>query len=170
MRFQPLLFVSALSLLALASGGVSTSVSASPTPFLSANSKQEAPDEAPLTDEIPSEDEVLIEDGTPLVIEGALEPGDNVLASDGSLYDEHTFEGITGQSTTISLESPDFDTYLFLIGPDGDVVAENDDVSSDDLNSELTVTLEADGVYTIVTNGFDAQSQGSYTLTMTTAP
>jgi len=90
-----------------------------------------------------------------------------VLSSDGSLYDEHTLDGVAGQTVTITLESPDFDTYLFLIGPDGNVVAENDDISAENLNSELTVTLEADGVYTIVANGFDAQSQGAYTLTVT---
>lgn len=152
MRFQSLTFLSSFSLIVLANGVTLTSANAGAvTPTL----KQDVPTEA-----ISGED-------TPVVIEGALEPGDSVLSSDGSLYDEHTIDGVAGESVTITLESPDFDTYLFLIGPDGNVVSENDDVSAEDLNSELTVTLETDGVYTVVANGFDAQSQGAYTLTVT---
>jgi serine protease Do len=152
MRFQFLTFLSSLSLIVLANGVALISANASSVP---PTLKQDIPTEA------------VSEEGTPVVVEGSLEPGDSVLSSDGSLYDEHTLDGVAGQTVTITLESPDFDTYLFLIGPDGNVVAENDDISAENLNSELTVTLEADGVYTIVANGFDAQSQGAYTLTVT---
>jgi hypothetical protein len=99
--------------------------------------------------------------------QGTLADGDSVLASDGSLYDEYTFEGTTGQQVTISLVSSDFDTYLILLGPDGTVIDQNDDISSSNFNSELTVTLPVAGTYTVIANSYDNSGRGRYTLTVT---
>ncbi|HEY9624816.1 MAG TPA: PPC domain-containing protein [Crinalium sp.] len=98
--------------------------------------------------------------------QGALEEGDQVLSSDGSLYDVYTFEGKAGQAIDISLESTDFDTYLALVDPEQQVIAENDDVNENDRNSKITVTLPSDGTYTIVANGFDRTSRGQYSLSV----
>ncbi|HEY9646991.1 MAG TPA: pre-peptidase C-terminal domain-containing protein [Chroococcidiopsis sp.] len=103
-----------------------------------------------------------------LQTEGELAPGDSVLAQDNSLYDEHPFTGRAGQQVTIDLQSDAFNTYLLLLGPDGDVVGQNDDGGQNTTNSQLQVTLPSNGVYTIVANGYDAASQGSYSLTVTT--
>ncbi|MGJ3251895.1 MAG: PPC domain-containing protein [Elainellaceae cyanobacterium] len=99
--------------------------------------------------------------------QGTLQRGDSVLPSDGSLYDEYTFEGRAGQQVTISLESPDFDTYLILLGPNDDVVAQNDDVSATNLNSSLTVTLPSNGTYRVIANSYSSGDRGGYELTVT---
>lgn len=101
----------------------------------------------------------------PLIQEqGVLEEGDSILQSDGSLYDQYTFEGEEGQSITISMESDEFDTYLALIDPEQKVIAENDDVSQDDQNSAFTVTLPSNGTYVVIANGFDSNSRGQYSI------
>ncbi|WP_199246378.1 tetratricopeptide repeat protein [[Phormidium] sp. ETS-05] len=103
---------------------------------------------------------------------GTLEPGDRTLERDGSLYDMHIFSGKAGQTITITLESPDFDTYLILLDAEGNKLADNDDVAENNSNSTVTATLPADGDYAIIVNGYDANSRGNYTLTVTptTAP
>lgn len=103
-----------------------------------------------------------------LDIQGALEEGDLVLPQDGSLYDEHTFEGRAGQSVAIDLESDDFDTFLILLDPQERIVGQHDDVSQSNLNSTLNVTLPVDGTYTVVANGFDSNSRGGYRLLIRT--
>ncbi|MDA0268163.1 MAG: pre-peptidase C-terminal domain-containing protein, partial [Cyanobacteria bacterium] len=87
----------------------------------------------------------------------------------GSYYEEYSFTGRAGQQVVIEMSSADFDTYLLLLGPDGSLIAENDDISSGNLNSQIVVTLPTNGVYTIVTNGYDSASLGRYDLTVTTA-
>ncbi|MEG3905559.1 trypsin-like peptidase domain-containing protein [Microcoleus sp. B4-C5] len=98
--------------------------------------------------------------------EGALVAGGPVLPSDNSLYREYTFEGRSGQSVTISLESTDFDPYVAIFGPNGRLVAENDDGSDSTKNSFLTVTLPATGRYRVIVNAYDASGRGRYTLTV----
>jgi thiol-disulfide isomerase/thioredoxin len=87
----------------------------------------------------------------------------------------YSFEGHTGDEVRISMEADhsDLDTYLVLIGPDGERISENDDYNGTD--SFLAETLSADGTYIIVATrfleaeGFDG---GAYRLNldMTTAP
>lgn len=98
----------------------------------------------------------------------SLDTTDTVL-SDGSYYEEYSFTGRAGQQVVIDMNSADFDTYLLLVGPDGSLIAENDDVSSGNFNSQIVVTLPTNGVYTIAANGYDSASLGRYDLTVTTA-
>jgi S1-C subfamily serine protease len=98
--------------------------------------------------------------------EGALVAGGPVLPSDNSLYREYTFEGRSGQSVTISLESTDFDPYVAIFGPNGRLVAENDDASDSTKNAFLSVTLPATGRYRVVVNAYDASGRGRYSLTI----
>lgn len=100
--------------------------------------------------------------------EGALQNGDEV-APDGSLYDVHTFEGQTGQEVTISLESNDFDTYLAVVSPSGDLIAESDDVSQSNTNSAVQRSLPSSGTYTVVVNAYSASERGRYTLLVTSS-
>lgn len=96
---------------------------------------------------------------------GLLRPGGPVL-QDGSLYQEHTLEGRANQSVTIRLESEEFDPYLMLIDPSGEVLAFNDDITEADLNAEIVVTLPTTGTYRIIANAYDAAGQGRYRLTV----
>jgi S1-C subfamily serine protease len=98
--------------------------------------------------------------------EGALVAGGPVLPSDNSLYREYTFEGRSGQSVTISLESTDFDPYVAIFGPNNRLVAENDDASDSSKNAFLSVTLPATGRYRVIVNAYDASGRGRYSLTI----
>lgn len=101
-----------------------------------------------------------------LETEGVLEAGDSVLPSDRSLYDEHPFEGRQGQPVLITLESEEFDTYLVLVGPDGSLISQNDDISDNNSNSSMTVILPETGTYLAIANAYDASGRGSYRLTI----
>jgi hypothetical protein len=100
---------------------------------------------------------------------GELTPAkSSVLPSDSSLYDEYTFDGIQGQTVVVAVESTDFDTYLAIFDSKGELLAENDDVTQQNSNSELTVTLSASGRYRVIVNAYEAppKGQGKYSLTV----
>ncbi|GAB4160410.1 MAG: hypothetical protein Fur0046_39530 [Cyanobacteria bacterium J069] len=111
-----------------------------------------------------AESEVLLRE------DGVLENGDLVLPSDNSLYDQFTFEGKAGQTVTIKLFSTEFNTYLAVISPEGEVLGENDNVDGNAQDSALELTLEADGTYVVIANGFDANSRGRYTVEVLVNP
>ncbi len=98
-----------------------------------------------------------------LAVQGALTTGDAVL-EDGSLYDEYTFSGSSGQQITISLISQDFDPYLILLDPQGRRISENDDVSRNNRNSRLVITLPSTGTYTVVANSYESGRNGEYEI------
>ncbi|HIK46533.1 MAG TPA: trypsin-like peptidase domain-containing protein [Leptolyngbyaceae cyanobacterium M65_K2018_010] len=97
--------------------------------------------------------------------QGRLGPGDRTL-SDGSYFQEFSFQGRAGQQGVLRLSSPDFDTYLLLIDRNQALIAENDDADRNTTDSELIVTLPYDGMYTIVVNAFDRTGQGEFSLTV----
>lgn len=100
--------------------------------------------------------------------EGVLGPNASILPSDGSLYQEYTFAAQAGQTITLSLESPDFDTYLILLDPNGRKIAENDDASPTTPNSQLAITLPRSGRYRAIVNAYDRSGRGRYRLTVRT--
>jgi hypothetical protein len=104
--------------------------------------------------------------GVILDIQDEIDRNSSVLPSDGSRYNEHTFQGQAGQEVTIRMQSRELDTYLILLGPDGNVVAQNDDASSLTINSEITVTLPQSGTYTVIANAYDSSGRGRYSLTV----
>ncbi|MEO0724216.1 MAG: T9SS type A sorting domain-containing protein [Bacteroidota bacterium] len=57
-----------------------------------------------------------------------------------------------------------FDTHLFLLDADGNLLADNDDVASGNLRSTITEAL-CPGQYYVVVEGFDAVSDGVFRLT-----
>ncbi|MBD2459629.1 trypsin-like peptidase domain-containing protein [Oscillatoria sp. FACHB-1407] len=96
--------------------------------------------------------------------EGVLGPGAQVLESDGSLYREHSFRGNAGQTVTITMESNEFDTYLILVGPDNQVIDQNDDIGPENFNSSITVTLPTSGTYRVIANAYDSRGRGRYLI------
>lgn len=95
--------------------------------------------------------------------------GDTVTGTLNQTQDSWTFEGSAGDSVTISMTSTDFDTYLELYGPDGQVVTTNDD-GGQGLNSLIeNFVLPANGTYTIVARSFANAGTGSYTLSLATS-
>jgi tetratricopeptide (TPR) repeat protein len=87
---------------------------------------------------------------------------------DGTYYESHNFEGSAGEIITIDLMSEDFDTYLLLRSPSGEVIAENDDGSSENTNSRIVVTLPESGTYTLMANSYEAGAMGAYRLSWRT--
>lgn len=99
---------------------------------------------------------------------GTLEVGDYVVYQDGSLYDEYELDGIGGQHVRIRLESLEFDPYLVLLDPNGNILAQNDDMAPNNYDALLDLVLPMDGTYRVVANGFDRHSRGQYQLTIST--
>ncbi|MBE9078497.1 tetratricopeptide repeat protein [Romeria aff. gracilis LEGE 07310] len=93
---------------------------------------------------------------------GVLEEGDHSTDS-GALFDTYIFEGSAGQIVSITLESEEFDTLLFLLNSDNELIARNDD-SGESSNSKLTVILPEAGRYIIGAAAPPGQA-GSYQLT-----
>lgn len=96
--------------------------------------------------------------------QGTIDRNSQVLSSDGSRYNEYTFQGQSGQEVTITMQSREFDTYLIFLDPSGNTIAQNDDISSTNTNSEITVTLPQSGTYTVVANAYDSRGRGNYSL------
>lgn len=143
------------------------------TPMPEPEAEMETPAESPIPEATPSPSPTESPDATLqessnfiLNVQGELKDGDPVLASDGSLYHEYTFDGTQGQEVTISLESDEFDTYLAIFTPDNKLLEEHDDISQTNTNSLITVTLPTDGAYRIIVNSYDDQGRGQYKLTV----
>ncbi|MBA2526105.1 MAG: pre-peptidase C-terminal domain-containing protein [Pyrinomonadaceae bacterium] len=90
-----------------------------------------------------------------------------------SYADQYSFSGVAGDQIRIemtSMANPVLDTYLYLIGPGGTVLTENDD-NGQNLNSRIPVsgffTLPAAGLYVIESTSFDDNEVGTYTLVLT---
>jgi hypothetical protein len=100
-------------------------------------------------------------------LNGSLISGDCQL-SDGSFVDFYIFSATSGQQIAVNLDSTAFDTYLLLIGPDGNLIAQNDD-SGGGTNSRIPantgfLTAPTTGTYLIGANSFRAGETGSYSL------
>jgi hypothetical protein len=84
--------------------------------------------------------------------------------------DIYTFVARAGQRVRIEMTATtDIDTYLYLFGPDGSLVAENDDITLGvNTNSRIPasgfLSLPQTGVYTIAATTFDNSSAGGYTI------
>jgi len=135
---------------------------ASPNP---SPSPQSSPTQSPTVEPPPSPDggssKVILEQN------GELTPAkSSVLPSDSSLYDEYTFEGTQGQKVLITVESTEFDTYLAIFNSQGELLGENDDATQQNSNSEISVTLSANGRYRVIVNAYDPppEGRGKYSL------
>ncbi|CAD5953444.1 peptidase-like protein [Planktothrix agardhii CCAP 1459/11A] len=130
---------------------------------------EETPSPSPIPSPLPSPPPSTIPTppaSAPLLLEeqGELKEGDQVLASDKSLYDEYTFEGKEGQQITISLESSEFDPYLALFNSENELLQEHDDISQTNANAEITITLPKTGTYRVIVNAYDSKGKGKYLL------
>ena len=107
-------------------------------------------------------------------INGTLSTSDCPLG-DGSYLDAYSFNGTTGQQISVLMTSSAFDTFLYLLKPDGSVLVIDDD-GGGGTNSRIPagsglLTLHATGNYTIFANSFAAGATGPYSLTFAgTAP
>ncbi|NLX11854.1 MAG: redoxin family protein [Chloroflexi bacterium] len=89
----------------------------------------------------------------------------------GDFQDVYRFEGRAGDqiSARLAADSSPLDAYLVLMTADGERLAENDDYNAG-TDSQVEVTLPADGTYLLVATRFleaEGFSAGDYSLTLT---
>jgi hypothetical protein len=83
---------------------------------------------------------------------------------DSAIY---RFHGSADDFITISLKSPDFDTYLNLADSTSTSLITNDDGGGSGTDSFIgPYRLPADGDYSITVSSYDSTAKGSYTLTL----
>lgn len=101
---------------------------------------------------------------------GPINTGETLNGVSGGSSTLYTFTASAGDSITITLRSPDFDTFVRLMDADGRELASDDD-SGGDLDSQIAFfTVPSDGTYTISVEAFgDNVAAGTYTLSLSTA-
>ncbi|MFC4406892.1 PPC domain-containing protein [Haloarchaeobius iranensis] len=95
---------------------------------------------------------------------GGIDTGDPREDRFNGYYEPVTLEGEAGQYVDIEMTSEPGDTYLYLLDPSGQVVAENDDY--DGLNSRIEYELAASGEYTIIAASFSSTATFEYELSV----
>ncbi|MEK7829638.1 MAG: pre-peptidase C-terminal domain-containing protein, partial [Acidobacteriota bacterium] len=101
------------------------------------------------------------------IISGSLSATDcrTPLRSGQPFVDRYTFNGTEGQAVTILNYAETFDSYLILIGPDGRVLAEDDDGGPGN-NAQITANgffrLPASGTYIIEATSLSSGTIGDY--------
>ena len=77
-----------------------------------------------------------------------------------------TFDASQGQAVNVSAQSTAFDTVLYLLAPNGDVIAANDDAGFATTNSRIpangNLILPVTGKYTAVVTSFDERETGAF--------
>ena len=99
------------------------------------------------------------------VVHGTIAEGDPKLA-DGHLYDVYSFDADPGEIVTITVRSPQFDTYAVLARSSGVITEElaTDDDGAGGTDSRVVHTLDAGGSYLVIVRGLSAEARGPYTV------
>lgn len=101
-----------------------------------------------------------------------LSPGDQVVAvldeasltMDGLPFQLFTLEGRRGDRITITMESATLDSYLRVVGPDGDVWEDDDGFGGSD--AQISFSVAEAGVYEIFARTYWGDEAGVYSLTV----
>lgn len=94
---------------------------------------------------------------------GSLGFGDDQHPEDQTWMDVYSVEATVGQSLIVEMISIDFDAYIEVVDPAGEVIAQNDDQGGG-FNALLVVLLEQSGTYQIRANAYSDPSEGRYEL------
>jgi hypothetical protein len=78
----------------------------------------------------------------------------------------HEFKFTAGKMYVVDLESTQFNTLLKLEDANGKLLAANDDISADNLNSRFVINGKVDGLLRVVATSFVEAGVGTYTLTI----
>ncbi|BAZ29588.1 serine protease [Cylindrospermum sp. NIES-4074] len=110
------------------------------------------------------------------VINGSLAESDRTLP-DGSFADLYVFPGRAGQQIVLEMNSKKINPFLILYqivesseGKKPEKIAENEDRGSGDFNSQIVITIPADGLYLILASSSGKGETGSYSLRATNQP
>ncbi|HMF16251.1 MAG TPA: hypothetical protein VKE98_03550, partial [Gemmataceae bacterium] len=90
--------------------------------------------------------------------------------SDKECEQSYPLKMTAGRTYMIDMSSAQFDTYLRLDDGKGKVLAENDDISPQNLNSRIIFNCKEDGNYRIVATSFQQVGRGAYVLTIREFP
>ena len=101
-------------------------------------------------------------------ITASFKSGDKTLP-DNTYFHPYTFQGQAGQTIVIEMEGQKIDPGLMLYYYDEKIqktslVEQNDDVSTQNFDSKLTVTLPKDGAYLVLASVFETGEAGDYNL------
>lgn len=100
---------------------------------------------------------------------GTLEEGDDRVRDDNSPYDSYEFRAAEGWRIVLDMESSAFDTYLWLLGPSGESLEQDDD-AGEGTNSHIERVAPTGGTYTVRANSYDETGRGAYTLHIVAGP
>lgn len=99
-------------------------------------------------------------------VAGELDAGDPTFDG-GEYYDTYVFDGAEGETVRIELSSTELDTYLGLVTPSGEEIA-NDDFAGATERSVIALTLPEAGRYRVQATSYGAAETGRYRLELTT--
>lgn len=99
--------------------------------------------------------------------DGRLSSNDRRLSS-GEFVDLHVFDGEANEPARITMTSPDFDTYLLITTPSGEVI-QNDDYDGSTNISQIEMLMPMDGRYRIEATSYAAGETGSYNISISQA-
>ncbi len=99
--------------------------------------------------------------------EGSLTDTDGRIEEFGEskIADTYTVTVAEGESLVVDLQSNVFDTYLYVNGPNGESLSNDDHEGT---NSRVEVQRATAGEWTIQASHFGSEAQGDYTLTIVT--
>jgi len=86
--------------------------------------------------------------------------------SDGSYADYWDFQGTPGQDITVTMRSTSIDSYLALLDPQNNDVAENDNGAGGN-DARISFRLDRTGDWAIAAGSYSPGETGPYTLTFT---
>ncbi len=101
---------------------------------------------------------------------GELTDSDPKVEQDHSPYDAYTFDADEGWSIDVTMHSDAFDSYLWLIGPNGNPLVQDDDGMHEGSDSRVVTTAPDRGTYTVWANSYDGSGRGAYTVRIQARP
>ncbi len=100
---------------------------------------------------------------------GTLAEDDPRTPRDNAAYDDYPLELSAGTTMHVDMVSEEFDCYLWLFGPDGRPLAQDDD-GGEGLNSRLEYTVTLGGSYVLRASAFDQRGRGAYEVQVAIGP
>jgi hypothetical protein len=95
---------------------------------------------------------------------GTLASGD-AQGINGGYADNYSFQAAAGESAIIDLRSDDFDTYLRVTSPSGQILS-NDDFQASTSRSVVNIPSTEAGQYQVEVTSFGSSESGAYSLQM----
>jgi hypothetical protein len=117
------------------------------------------------------EEEFAGEDPEPVAgaLDGELTDDDPRIPDDDSPYDAYPVELAAGWQIDVQMTSTDFDAYLWLVGPDGSALVQDDD-GGEGTNARFTHAVTATGTHVIRANSSGGAGRGTYHLEVHAGP